>query len=423
MSGSQSTRWEAIDAARGIAMFFVCFAHFGSGYFASIGEPARQTLTDRIGLVASPTFMLISGMMLGMLASARSPARFAPVRDKLIDRGLFLLLVAHPVILIAHLSFDMGRLAWLRWGFITDAIGIALIAGPAIVTRLSSRARLLLAAAMYAASWWLVLAWLPESLPVRFLKDTFVGPMARSTRLFNFPVLPWLAVYIAGSSLGEMLQRRREAGARSAMRLLLVTGSTMLMCAAALHLLLPHSVSDAWSPTGDIFDRVADLASIFQKLPPGPMYLLAFGGIGLMITAGAIWIDARGIAPRALAALALIGKSSLFVFAFQYYLYFVLLRALHLPSIRWWPAYYTVSMTIVYAASRVWMRYDLNRYLTVGYARWRASRALAIRQLSDALAQLIQASHTPTAPPDTIVAAWAELPPSRERASTSTAAR
>src|SRR5665213_2210872 len=75
MSGSQSTRWEAIDAARGIAMFFVCVAHFGSGYFASIGEPARQTLTDRIGMVASPTFMLISGMMLGMLASARSPAR------------------------------------------------------------------------------------------------------------------------------------------------------------------------------------------------------------------------------------------------------------------------------------------------------------------------------------------------------------
>jgi len=122
-------------------------------------------------------------------------------------------------------------------------------------------------------------------------------------------------------------------------------------------------------------------------------------------------------------AMAQVGKSSLFVFVFQYYLYFVLLRALHLPSIRWWPAYYTVSMTIVYAASRVWMRYDLNRYLTVGYARWRASRALAFRQLSDALAQFIPASHTPPAPPDTIVAAWAEQPPSRARASTSTAAR
>ena len=391
-------------------MFFVCFAHFGSGYFASIGEAGRQTLTDHIGMVASPTFMLISGMMLGMLASARLPAHFAPVREKLIDRGLFLLLIAHPVILVAHLSFDMGRLAWLRWGFITDAIGIALIVGPAIVTWLSARARLMLATAMYAASWWLIIAWLPESLSLRFLKDTFVGPMARSTRLFNFPVLPWLAVYIAGSSLGEMLQRRREAGARSAIRLLLATGSTMLMCAAALHLLLPHSVSEEWSPTGDIFDRVADLASIFQKLPPVPMYLLAFGGIGLLITAGAIWVNARGIAPRALAAMALIGKSSLFVFVFQYYLYFVLLRALHLPSIRWWPAYYATSMLLVYVASRLWMRYNLNRYLTVGYPWVAARRARATP------------SRTLQAPPGTMPPAWAEQPPSRARASTSTAA-
>jgi hypothetical protein len=393
-------------------MFFVCFAHFGSGYFASIGESERQTLTDHIGMVASPTFMLISGMMLGILASTRTAAHFAPVRDKLVDRGLFLLVIAHPVILIAHLSFDMGHLAWLRWGFITDAIGIALIIGPAIVTRLSWRARLLLAAAMYSASWWLIVTWLPESLPLRFLKDTLVGPMLRSTRLFNFPVFPWLAVYIAGSSLGEILQRRREAGERAATRLLLTTGSLMLLCAAALHLLLPHSALDAWSPTGDIFDRIADLASIFQKLPPGPMYLLAFGGIGLLITAGAIWIDARRVAPRALAAVALIGKSSLFVFVFQYYLYFVALRGLHLPSIRWWPAYYAASMLLVYAASRLWMTYDLNRYLTVGYP-WVAGRP----------ARATPASRTPPAHPDTMPPAWAEPSPSRARASTSAAAR
>ena len=59
-----SERWLAIDAARGAAMAFVCLSHFATGYFASIGHPERQDLTDRISMLASPAFMLISGSML-----------------------------------------------------------------------------------------------------------------------------------------------------------------------------------------------------------------------------------------------------------------------------------------------------------------------------------------------------------------------
>ncbi len=393
MTGAADTRWSALDATRGVAMLFVCLAHFGSGYFASIGTPERQTLTDHIGMVASPTFMLLSGMMLGMLASTRSATHFISVRDKLVDRGLFLLLVAHPLIALAHLSLDMGHFALLRWGFITDAIGVSLIAGPLLVTRLSSRSRLVLAAVLYAASWWLVVIWIPESLTLRVLKDTMVGPMLRSTRLFNFPFLPWFAVYLAGSSLGEALAGRRRASASSATHLLGTLGAGMLLVATIGHFALPHPTPDEWSPTGDIFDRAADLASIFQKLPPGPMYLLAFGGIGLLITAGAILVEERDLAPRSIRAAALLGQSSLFIFILQYYLYFTLLRAAHLPSIAWWPAYYVVSVALVYASARSWMKQGFNRFLTVGYPRWAEHR-----RARDAT----PASNTARAHPDTL---------------------
>ena len=70
-------------------MSFVCLSHFATGYFASIGHPERQDLTDRISMLASPAFMLISGSMLGLLSAARSTEQFARLRDKLVDRGLF----------------------------------------------------------------------------------------------------------------------------------------------------------------------------------------------------------------------------------------------------------------------------------------------------------------------------------------------
>lgn len=66
-----SERWLAIDASRGLAMAFVCLSHFATGYFASIGHPERQDLTDRISMLASPAFMLISGSMLGLLSATR----------------------------------------------------------------------------------------------------------------------------------------------------------------------------------------------------------------------------------------------------------------------------------------------------------------------------------------------------------------
>ena len=374
-TGAASERWIAIDASRGVAMVFVCLSHFATGYFASIGHPERQDLTDRISMLASPAFMLISGSMLGLLSATRSTERFARVRDKLMDRGLFLIVVAHVLIVIAHLPLRDGPRAWMRWGFITDTIGVCLLVGPSMVRRLSARARLAFAGAMYAASWWLVRAWHPTALVARFIKDTVVGPMGASTRLYNFPLLPWFAVYLAGTALGGEIAKRRARGVSSVRPVLGIGGVSATLafaCIAIVAATMPHALI----PTADEFTRLSDLASPFQKLPPAPLYLLGYGGLSLVMMGTLMWAEEHAIGTRALRAASLVGRASLFVFILQYCANFVIAPQLHLPDTRWWPVFFAGSLAVIYMSTAAWMAAGLNRLITVGYPFGRARARL-----------------------------------------------
>ena len=53
-------RVRAIDAARGLAMVFVCLSHFGLEYFRRLDEPSIAKALYMVGMIGSPTFMLIS---------------------------------------------------------------------------------------------------------------------------------------------------------------------------------------------------------------------------------------------------------------------------------------------------------------------------------------------------------------------------
>jgi uncharacterized membrane protein len=370
-AGASSERWLAIDASRGLAMAFVCLSHFATGYFASIGHPERQDLTDRISMLASPAFMLISGSMLGLLATTRSTEQFARIRDKLVDRGLFLIVVAHVLIVIAHIPLRDGPHAWMRWGFITDTIGACLLVGPAIMRRLTARARLALAGATYSASWWLVRAWHPTALAARVIKDSVVGPIGRSTRLYNFPLLPWFAVYLAGTALGAEMAKRRDRG-ESSVRLVLGVGAVAVGLTLAGIVVVAATVPGALIPSKDIFAQPLDFASPFQKLPPAPLYLLGYGGLALLMMGALMWAEEHAVAKRLLRSASLVGRTSLFVFVLQYYVNFVIVPVLRLPDSPWWPLYFAGSLGAIYLATTAWSRAGLNRLITVGYPFTRA---------------------------------------------------
>ena len=67
-------RVQFLDAARGSAMFFVLLSHFGFAFFPNQSDPL-PTAMRFIGMVASPTFMVLSGLILGFLYRT-SPGSF-----------------------------------------------------------------------------------------------------------------------------------------------------------------------------------------------------------------------------------------------------------------------------------------------------------------------------------------------------------
>src|SRR6187401_2312607 len=116
----ERSRIELIDVARGAGMLLVFLSHFLEAYFYAFPEP-RPHLYRVFTRVSTPAFMCVSGLTLAVMFD-RNRDRFAPTRDRLIDRGLFLVLIVHPLSLISYYFTQDGSLCdTLRVVFITDA--------------------------------------------------------------------------------------------------------------------------------------------------------------------------------------------------------------------------------------------------------------------------------------------------------------
>src|SRR4051794_13004977 len=190
MGKPEKPRVVFIDAARGAAMLAVFFAHFVAAYDA-VFKPGESKLLDTLHwatLTASPAFVAISGVMLGLLYE-RNRERWGSMRDRFVDRGLTLLIVGHTLIGVAvaiRSGVDLG----FRRIFITDTIGVSLILGATLVVRLTQRKRVLLGASCLLASWIVPFFWQPQSGGVAgHLQDVIFGEGAWLAN--NFPPLAW----------------------------------------------------------------------------------------------------------------------------------------------------------------------------------------------------------------------------------------
>ena len=209
-------------------MVFVCLSHFATGYFASIGHPERQDLTDRISMLASPSFMLISGSMLGLLASTRSVERFARVREKL--DGPRTLSPRR----CARADRDRASAA-ARWAARMDAVGIHHGHDRRMPVRGSDRS---CADARRARASPLRARCTPRAggscahgirrcSSMRFIKDTIVGPMGTSTRLYNFPIFRGSRCTSPALRSAARMAKRRARG-ESSVRLVLGIGGVSI---------------------------------------------------------------------------------------------------------------------------------------------------------------------------------------------------
>lgn len=359
-----TARIRGIDAARGTAMLFVCLSHFGLEYFRPLGDPAERVWTYNIGMIASPTFMLLSGMMLGLLFHTRRES-FGKISAGLADRGLFMLTAGHVLIMLTCIPRSGSFGQAVRLGFITDAVGVAVILGPLLVMRTRAAARLASAAALYLSGLLMTMAWFPENALLRAVKQVLAGPYPEATPN-TFPFLPWLGVYLAGTVVGEWLGRCYQAGdARAAERGIMKLGAAGVAVAVLCKAAMWTAGSAGPRGLGDPAGWAYQLTSPWRKLPPSPVYLAFFGGCGLLLVGLVLMVERRQLLGWFVEWTSLLGRTSLFVFIAQFYVYYLLFFYLRLPYTPFWPLYFAASLAGLTALARVWEERGYNRYLTL----------------------------------------------------------
>ncbi|MFL5582820.1 MAG: acyltransferase family protein [Gemmatimonadaceae bacterium] len=353
----------SIDATRGLAMLFVCFSHFVD---VVVAHRRSYVLFRALGMIASPAFMLISGMTLGYTAR-HSPATLHRFVSKLRERAVFLLTVVHALLVPSHLYAVGGLDRAARTIFITDTIAFALLVGPWIVARTGARARVLTAAALVAVSWAVILAAPPDApLPLRVLQEALFGSAGDTWIPYNFPLIPWLGVYLLGTVIGESLPEPRAA--RGASRApsaagVLLRWSRLFLGGALAALAARVALPRVWPASRA--GALHLLLTPFGKRPPSPGYMLMYGAIALGMAAVLTLAMDRGRLTWATDRLAEIGRSSVWIFVVQFYVYYFC-------GMRWpvryealWPAYFAASVVLIALAARAWLALGGNRLIRV----------------------------------------------------------
>jgi uncharacterized membrane protein len=394
-----NSRLTNLDAARGMAMILVCLSHFTQVYLGpGSGSPVGR-LDDlyALGMIASPTFVVISGTVLGLLYVVRRES-FGLLRLKLLDRALFLLTVAHILIACSRLVYQPHPLDALKMTFMTDTIGVCVIAGIFLITQTSRAVRCLLGVFCFAITWRLLYVWTPAATLLELTKEVLIGTASRRTLPYTVPILPWFGVYISATALGEYVgdfyRRADQRGVERALFLsgTLATGTSLILRAIGWFV----STRLATRPREGAFWSL--FFSPWSKVPPGPTYVLFFGGLGLLLMWGVTAMSHRRHLQRGLSQLAMVGRSSLAVFTIQFYVYFTIIGPMHLHASALWPIAFGASLAAVFAFAYWWDRNGLNQLLTVGTGQAMRIAATLVRNRAQAAYQLARSTRPVVAP-------------------------
>jgi uncharacterized membrane protein len=365
---ADNRRIVAVDAARGAVMLFSCLAHFA--WWIRPGFPVQSDMLAAIGMVATPSFLLISGAMVGMLC-ARSATRGADLKSQFFNRGLFLLTVGHLLIALAEAHLNGGLLRTMPGVTSVDEIGLCTLILAFFVPQIANAEvcrRLAIAAILVLGATWLVnLYWLPQTNTGRAIEAAIIGGEVGSRAFaIHAPVIQHVAIYLLGLPVGHFFAQ--AVAGQMPVRLIArkFASGGALLAGAALTLHGARSLFDLLVPGREA--AVDATLRITQKIPPSPVYLLFYGGCGLLVIAA--MFSASGSRRResqaVLSFFAVIGRASLIVFVAQYFLFWTLpdLIAVH-PS-RWAFLFFIATVLLLRLLSGFWSRARGNRWLTFG---------------------------------------------------------
>ncbi len=356
--GRALPRLRFLDASRGLTMFFVLLSHFASMYFVGPDVAGWRWALIRLGMIATPTFVILSGMLLGVHYHTAG-AGFSRIQTRLIDRGLFLVLVSHAVIAFPQESWSLAL-------FSTDGLGVAMIFGALLLPVMRAHGRLAVGLGAYAASWLAILFWhpTPGANGGTILKEALFGDLAPTALSSGtFPIVPWFAVYLVSSVFGERLAALYTRGStRRLVTELVYLGAGGVATAGGIELL-------AWWLGALHGPRTVASAIIWvgQKSPPAPLYLMFYCGAGLLLLCGCLVAETRQWFRSVFRSAVVCGEASLFVYFAHFYLFWLGRHMLARGGVTLGFAYFALSTATLVMGAHIWQRWALNRVFTVRY--------------------------------------------------------
>jgi len=362
-------------------MLVVCVSHF-------LDEVALSHLSVYPGLIerlaavcriATPTFFLVSGIMIGYLCRTMGD-RFNEFRLHLLDKALHLLTAGHLFIAVATAG-KSGLLEALGVGYVTDTLALCAMGSVLLIPRLSWRQRLYGGCALYSLCWFAWYFWKPTTPLLAVLQGMLLGPQADGTEIFFFPILPWVGIHLVGGCLGERLGRYplEELYQRASRELGTLAAGAFLVAAVVRTC---YELVIRFSPASTSA-TLYQFASPYQKYPPGPAYLLFFGGLALLLIAGMLYGTHRRWFQSSMRIAEIVGRNSLLAFLLQYVVYYAVLHWVVTKTNVLTPAtavlFLILSIWVLVAVIVRLDRCDVQRWWTVGLPgalkRWTFLRA------------------------------------------------
>jgi hypothetical protein len=363
MSGKESRILE-MDAVRGAAMIGVVLSH--SAAFLTPGtHPELYSALSTVGMFATPTFLLLSGILCGFLrdSGTRDERSF---RLTLLGRGLFLLTVGHVMLGLTHWLWVPFSHAMWQSVYVTDAVGVGLSIASRLPYKMSRRALLIAGATLLFLSWTAILFLEPTNPVGLYLMRIAVGmradAVAQEPEGWIVPIIPYLGIFLVGMAGGVEYARRVALGMQMRDFAGLCARIGIACVSLGVMIKLAWLAAKAYLPA-TVHPLIFFLTEPRSKIPPGPAYLLIFGGAGILL-AGLAALRARFLKhPTAIAAA--LGQTSLIMYVMQYWLTSVPAQGfgLHGRLAFWFCAFTSAAATLV-ATAYLANRLRLNRWLT-----------------------------------------------------------
>jgi hypothetical protein len=341
-------------------MLFTCLSHFA--WWLELAYPRLAPALATLSMVATPAFVMLSGALVGLRAE-RAHGMPRRLRAELLDRGLFLITIAHFLIGVAelHRGGDIGhRMLQLNS---VDAIGLGCILVAATGTRLLRWPRRVVAMGSIAllGGWLLAVLWHPRPTLGDVLVEIAVGRTGTDLIGYDCPLVQFLSLFLIGTVLGRAIEThvRAQTLPQLARRLQFIGASLM---AASLGLRL------AWVPLSHRFGDALALHETLSlvKQPPSPGYLLLFGGAGLLLLATPMRMAQHRRWLPLLEWAAVLGRASLFVFVLQYFVLWTLPDLLGIQPNALAPAVFVAEILLLWVLARGWAALNGNRWLVIG---------------------------------------------------------